>query len=169
MAQSNNNLPAGVTVDVLDTIKTPDELKLEIQTAIDAKIEKAYADIKKLTKNEYVTANKIELLEKAKFVLDNAINNALIENAVPRSWEVLAKVFDSISNLIDKLTETDIEPKPVEQGTGTNNQTVILTTEKVISDIIAARYKKAKGQKEEKSSHVIDTTTNEIDKEYEQN
>lgn len=141
------NLPAtGVDVDNLDVPREPEELRKEIAEAIETRVEKALKDIKEnMTKKEYILSNRLVLLEKAKYIVDEMISNVLIENPTPRGFEVLGNLMKTESELIESVEQS------IDTGSGSgagfdggsgSGRTRVVISQDVFDAVRQMRHKK---------------------------
>lgn len=96
--------------------KTPEEVRNEVEQKITSAVQAAIDKIKEKTPEEYVLQNKLELLEQTKFITKELIITTLTDCPTPRSFEVLAKLIETASGLIDKIENPPVNKKQQQEN-----------------------------------------------------
>lgn len=83
-----------------------EEIRQKKLTEIENKIKCLKEKVNKDDLDNYVLENKIELLEKAKYMLDEYMVSVISQlSTVPRAYDVLAQMFTMVSGLNQSVTE----------------------------------------------------------------
>jgi len=141
---------AGASDDDLNNILSMsqeeiEKLRKEKLEEIEKQINNLKSQIKKEDIDNYVLENKIELLEKAKFMLNEYMVTVLSQiSNVPRAYDVLAQMFLMVSDLNKSVIEKDkdqLNVKIENHNRSDENQTIQNTTE-LIGKIMEMNYRK---------------------------
>ena len=147
--------PVGASDDDLNNILSMSQEEIEkLRKEKLEEIENHIADLKSKIKSEeietYVLENKIELLEKAKFMLNEYMVTVLSQiSNVPRAFDVLAQMFLMVADLNKSVIEKEGEKLNVkiENQNPINENQIVQNTTDLISKIMEANYNKQKGSK----------------------
>lgn len=144
--------PVGTSDDDLNSILSMSQEEIEkLRKEKLEEIENHITELKNKIKSEeienYVLENKIELLEKAKFMLNEYMVTVLSQVAnVPRAFDVLAQMFLMVSDLNKSVIEQEGDKLNVkiENQNPIDEKKIVQNTTDLISKIMEANYNKQK-------------------------
>lgn len=128
-------------------VQKAEEIRAEIVAEIEEKIKKAVASIKKNTAHGYSIQTKVELIERAKIMLDKYIANVLVLDGTPRAYEVFANLVKSISDMAERVIKLEQNTIPKGEGEGEqpkrdkhDKEIPALSTQDVLDTLVKGRY-----------------------------
>ena len=129
-------------------VQKAEEIRAEIVAEIEEKIKKAIASIKKNTAHGYSIQTKVELIERAKIMLDKYIANVLVLDGTPRAYEVFANLVKSISDMAERVIKLEQNTMSKGESEGGeqpkrdkhDKEIPALTTQDVLDTLIKGRY-----------------------------
>lgn len=136
-----------------DDVDFDPEALLKMRNETLAKIDEHINTMKKMINKDdlanYMLENRIELLEKAKFMLGEYMVTILTQlSSSSRAYEVLAKMLDTVANINDSVVNIEADRKKIKED---DIKKIITDTTQLTTDILRDNIKQF--SEEEKFRH----------------